>query len=35
MPGFDYQVSVIKDSLHGTQPQDPVGNIYPSQWQLG
>jgi len=35
MPGFDYQVSVVKDSLHGTQPQDPVGNIYPERWTVG
>jgi peptide/nickel transport system substrate-binding protein len=35
MPGFDYQVSVIKDDLSGTQPQDPVGNIYPDQWRVG
>ncbi|MGP8249502.1 MAG: ABC transporter substrate-binding protein [Candidatus Dormibacteria bacterium] len=34
-PGFDYQLSVIKDTLHGTQPQDPVGNIYPDEWSLG
>ncbi len=34
-PGFDYQLSVIKDSLHGTQPQDPIGNIYPDEWSLG
>ncbi|MGH7642019.1 MAG: ABC transporter substrate-binding protein [Candidatus Dormibacteria bacterium] len=35
MPGFDYQLSVIKDTLHGTQPQDPIGNIYPDEWSLG
>ncbi len=34
-PGFDYQVSVIKGDLKGTQPQDPVGNIYPDQWSIG
>jgi len=35
MPGFDYQVSVVRKDLHGTLPQDPVGNIYPEQWTIG
>ena len=33
-PNYDYQVSVIKDNLHGAIPQDPNVNIYPQKWSL-
>jgi len=34
LPQFSIQVSVIKSSLHGALPQDPVGNIYPQNWTV-
>ena len=34
LPQFSLQVSVIKNTLHGALPQDPVGNIYPENWTV-
>ncbi len=34
-PSYYYQVSVIRDRLHGAVPQDPNLNLYPQNWTLG
>jgi peptide/nickel transport system substrate-binding protein len=34
LPQFSLQISVVKNTLHGWQPQDPVGNIYPQDWTV-
>ncbi|HUY98229.1 MAG TPA: ABC transporter substrate-binding protein [Verrucomicrobiae bacterium] len=34
-PSYYYQVSVIRDRLHGAVPQDPNLNLYPQDWTLG
>ncbi len=34
LPQFSNQISVVKNTLHGWQPQDPVGNIYPQNWTV-
>ncbi len=33
-PEPSYQISVIRDSLRGALPQDPIGFIYPEAWRV-
>ncbi|HUY98148.1 MAG TPA: ABC transporter substrate-binding protein [Verrucomicrobiae bacterium] len=35
MPVGDYQLSLIRRSLTGALPQDPLLNLYPEAWRLG